>query len=113
MLGRSRWASETSKPTPSDTSFRKATPPNPSQIVLPTRDQAFKSELVGAFLTPTVTAVLIESGNLTDGRPFRNGGDVHEWSIGCEQSSLQRLSLGWGKRLTAWVRPKKREREGA
>jgi hypothetical protein len=35
------WAFETSKPTP-DTSFNKATPPNPSQIVLPSWELAFK-----------------------------------------------------------------------
>ena len=36
------WVFEASKPTPNDTPANKATPPNPSQIVLLTGDQAYE-----------------------------------------------------------------------
>lgn len=41
------------------------------------------------------------------GEVYLNGPLAHE------QGSLQRLSLGWGKKLTTWMRPKEREGEGA
>lgn len=82
MLGSGMWTSETSKPTSNDTSSLKATSPNPSQIVLPTRDQAFKSEPVEAFLIQTRTAVWTEVWYLMGGRAFQNGGGISEWPIG-------------------------------